>query len=164
MAPAMNVKINGSIATLLQLVTTVAFVAGTWPIKTNIGPLSGTFDANAIDVTFGAGGSSGSSGAVAGFVFSLLAFILFLVGVIFGFKGNQKIAKGGFGIALIFNCLIYIAFVEVETSGIKYQPQWWWGAGCNIGAFINIVLALVFADKALKIAAGAPPTGIEAVA
>lgn len=169
MAPAMNVKINGSIAALLQLVATVAFLAGTWPVEVKSGGISFKLDANAMDITFGAGGASGSDTAVVGFVFSIIASLLCFVGVIFGFKGKFKIAKGGFGFALIFNCLYYIALAEVKSGAVAVSPQWWWGAGCNIGAFINIVFALVFAGKAEKAAesthpTGAPPAGIEPVA
>lgn len=123
MAPAMNVKINGSIAALLQLVATVAFLAGTWPVEVKSGGISFKLDANAMDITFGAGGASGSDTAVVGFVFSIIASLLCFVGVIFGFKGKFKIAKGGFGFALIFNCLYYIGVRQPFTAGARLAAR-----------------------------------------
>lgn len=113
-------------------------------------------DADMIDLTFGRDGVDGSPAVGIAFACSIICFLLALVGTILGFCGKMSGAMCCFGVALIFNCLYWIYLIpydaEVDNSPAKprIKPSFGWGAGCNCGAFINLVLSLIFAKLASK--------------
>jgi len=158
----LNVKINGGFATLLQLCATLGFIAGTMSAKTCVGSFCADTDADSVDVTFGDDTLDGSAWAIIALILSLISFICCAIGLFKGIKAQFATATKLFGAALGFNVCYYIYMIEYEpVDGIKVSPGWGWGASCNIGAFINIVCALLNANQAKKLGGG-PPTSSDA--
>jgi hypothetical protein len=58
------------------------------------------------------------------------------------------------GVALLFNVLFWLYHIpaeqDVNGSKFKISPQGGYGSGCNIGAFINIIIAMTSAMQLAK--------------
>jgi len=90
-----------------------------------------------------------------GFVCSVIAVILLLVGLICAWRyPNYVVIARLTGVALVFNCCyyIYLATVEIDymNQRLVFKHYFSWGVGVNIACTICIAVTLVYATKATK--------------
>jgi hypothetical protein len=101
------------------------------------------------EITFGSDNTDPSGAALVAFFLAFLGSLLCLIATCFACKAKYKQVQCLLGFALTCNCCYYIYMIPYEpASHLTVKPGYGWGAGCNVGAMINLSIGLLAATKA----------------